>query len=164
MAKGLIIDDLQRAEGALAEMAAIDGKLAKTEIDLNKTIEAARARASEIKTPLAKQRKELEDALKNYAKRHQSSLFTSKQSLDLGFGVIGYRKGKSLVQMDGMSLEFTLQKLKDLGFSEAIAIKESVAKEKMENWPEERLGLVGVRWKESTSFYVEVNKEKIKNL
>lgn len=164
MAKALIIDDMQRAEGALAEMAAIDGKLAKAEIDMNKAIEAARTKAGEVGTPLLHRRKELEAALKSYAKRQKSVLFTGKQSLDLGFGTIGYRGSKKLVQMDGLKQAFTLQKLKDLGFTEAIAVKESVAREKMEKWPEERLELVGVRWKESTSYFVEVNKEKISSL
>lgn len=164
MAKGLIIDDLQRAEGALAEMAAIDGKLAKAEIDLNKAIEAAKARAVEVGVPLLKQRKELENALKNFAKRQKSTLFVNKKSRGLGFGTIGYKDGKKLVQMNGVSQEFTLKKLKELGFTEAIAITESVAKEKMEKWPAERLGLVGMCWKESTSYYVEVDKEKIKSL
>lgn len=164
MAKALIIDDLQRAEGALAEMAAIDGKLAKAEIDMNKAIEAARARAGDVGTPLLNRRKELEAALKSYAKRQKSVLFTSRQSLDLGFGSLGYRNGRKLVQIDGVTQDFTLQKLKDLGFSEAINITESVAREKMEKWPEERLELVGVRWKESISYFVEVNKEKINSL
>ena len=164
MTKKLIIDDLQRAEGALAEMAAIDGKLAKAEVDLNKSIEAAKAKASEVGAPLLSRRKELEGALKSFAKRQQSVLFTGKQSCDLGFGSIGFRNGKKLVQMDGISQDFTLKKLRELGFSEAINVTETIAKEKMEKWPEERLGLVGVRWKESTNFFVEVNKEKIKDL
>jgi Bacteriophage Mu Gam like protein. len=160
-ATGLIIDDLERAEGALAEMAALDGKLALIELDLNEKLETARAGAVEAATPLNKRRKELEDALKSYAKRQQSVLFVDRQSKELAFGTIGYRNSRQLVQMDGVKADFTLQKLKALGLREGIQTSESLAKENMEKWPVERLELVGLHWKESTKYYVEVNKEKV---
>lgn len=160
-AASLVIDDLERAEGALAEMAALDGKLALIELDLNEKLETARASAVESASPLARRRKELEDALKSYAKRQQSVLFVDRQSKELAFGTIGFRKSNKLVQMNGVTADFTLEKLKSLGLREGIDTKETVAKEKMEKWPVERLELVGLRWQESTSFYVEVNKEKI---
>jgi hypothetical protein len=161
-ATALIIDSLERAEAAFAELASLEGKLGLIELDLNEKLEAARASALEESTPLGKRHKELVASLKSYGKRQQSVIFKDRQSHVFAFGTLARRESGKLIQMNGTDKAFTLKKLKELDLREGIKTTEELAKENMEKWPVERLELVGLRWQKSTSYHVDVNKEKVK--
>ena len=53
-------------------------------------------------------RKELSDAVTVYGKLNRQELFIKSKSLDLGFGVIGFRASTKIVQMRGVTAEMTL--------------------------------------------------------
>jgi phage host-nuclease inhibitor protein Gam len=140
---GPVVDDQKQAEGALAEMAALERKIAQVKLAMQEECDAAKARASDIITPLDARHKELEAALKKWATMNKSELFKERKTLDLAFGVIGFRAVTIIKQMNKVSEEETLAKLQRLGFREAIRVIEEVNKEAMEKWSDERLALVG---------------------
>ena len=160
-ARSYVVDDVKQAEGALAEMAGIDRKLAQIEVDLNEEIDAAKKKALSAKTPLEARRKELDGAVKTWALMNKSVLFGERKSLDLGFGIIGFQATSRIQQMNGVSAGDTLEKLKKFNFTNAIRITETVNKEVMETWPEERLELVGVVRRESNFYFCKINQEKL---
>ena len=98
-----IVADRAQAEGALAEMAALDRKLSGIEAEMQEKIDSAKAQASQLSTPLLARRKELADAVAVYAKLNKQDLFSKGKSLDLGFGVMGFRASTKVVQVSGVS-------------------------------------------------------------
>lgn len=101
--------DLAQCEGALAEMASIDRKLSAIENEMREVVDGAKARASQLAGPLQARRKELSDAVTVYGKLNRQALFPKSKSLDLGFGVIGFRASTKIVQVRGVTAEMTLE-------------------------------------------------------
>ena len=156
-----VIADRAQAEGALAEMAALDRKLAGIESAMQEVIDTAKATASRQANPLLARRKELADAIAVYAKLNRQELFSKAKSLDMGFGVIGFRASTRISQVRGITAEMTLEKLRQYGLSEGIRVKEEINKETCLGWPDERLELVGLVRKILDTFFIEIKKDEV---
>ena len=142
--------DLAQCEGALAEMASIDRKLSAIENEMRESMDAAKAKASQLAGPLQARRKELSDAVTVYGKLNRQALFPKSKSLDLGFGVIGFRASTKIVQVRGVTAEMTLERMHQYHLKEAAL-----------GWPDERLELVGLKRQQADTFFIEINKEKV---
>lgn len=156
-----IVADRAQAEGALAEMAALDRDLSGIEVEMQERIDAAKAEASQKSLALVTRRKELADAVAVFAKLNRQELFAKAKSLDLGFGVIGFRLSTKIAQVRGITVEMTLEKLRQYGLADGIRIKEEINKETALGWPDERLELVGLRRQQADTFFIEVKKDAI---
>lgn len=156
-----IVRDLKGAEAALLEIAELDRKVRTEEAIMNATIDQAKARHRAESEPLKERRKELGNALASFAELNKAELFGKKRSLDLGFGVIGFRLAHTLRTLPRVTWEMVLTRLRELGFSQAIRIKEEVNKEELRGWPEERLATVGARLVTADEFYIEINQERL---
>ena len=98
-----VIADRAQAEGALAEMASLDRKLAGIESAMQEVIDTAKATASQQANPLLARRKELADAIAVFAKLNRQELFAKAKSLDMGFGIIGFRASTRISQVRGIT-------------------------------------------------------------
>ena len=157
-----IVADLAQCKSTLAEMAALDRQLSALETEMRESIDAAKARASRLAEPLAARRKELENAVAVYGKLNRQELFSKANSLDLGFGVIGFRTGNpSIVQIRGITAEMTLEKLHQYNLTEGIRIKEEINKETALGWSDERLELVGLKRQQRETFFVDIRQDDI---
>lgn len=156
-----VVADRAQAECALAEMAALDRKLAGIESDMQENIDKAKAAASLQANPLIARRKELADAVAVYAKLNRQELFGRGKSLDMGFGVIGFRASTRISQMRGVTAEMTLEKLHQYNLADGIRIKEEINKEAALGWPDERLELVGLKRQLLDTFFIEIKKESV---
>lgn len=155
-----LVDSQTQAEGALAEMAALERKMSQADLDMRETCDAAKKKAGDIKAPLKARYEELEAAIKKWATMNKSVLFVERKSLDLAFGKFGFEASSQIRQMDGVSIEETLEKIKALGFKEAIRIKEEVNTEAMEGWTDERLALVGRIRRVADKWFCKTKQEK----
>lgn len=106
-------------------------------------------------------RKELSDAVTVYGKLNRQALFIKSKSLDLGFGVIGFRASTKIVQMRGVTAEMTLERLHQYNLSDGIRTKEEINKDAALGWPDERLELVGLKRQQSDTFFIEIKKEEV---
>lgn len=158
-----IVANLPQAEGALAEMAAIDRKLVVIEADMNTAIDTAKTHARREGEPLLERRKALANAVGTFAALNKSELFARQRSLDLAFGVIGFRQSAQLAQQTRITAAMTLEKLREYGFTDAIRTKDEVNKEAMAGWPDERLELVGMKRRHMDTFFIEIKAEEVKN-
>jgi len=156
-----IVADRAQAEGALAEMAALDRKIAAAEADMQESIDNAKARAAQACAPLAARRKELADAVAVYAKLNRTELFRTAKSLDMGFGMIGFRCSTKVVQINGVTPEMTLERLRQYNLTDGIRTKEELNKEAALGWPDERLELVGLRRRTADAFFIEIKKDSV---
>ena len=156
-----VVEDRAQAERALAEMAAIDRKLAGIESTMQEVIDTAKATASQQANPLIARRKELADAIAVYAKLNRQELFAKAKSLDMGFGIIGFRASTRISQVRGITAEMTLEKLHQYNLADGIRVKEEINKEACLGWPDERLELVGLVRKILDTFFIEIKKDEV---
>lgn len=156
-----LVDDEKQADGALAEMAAIDRKLGTIAVDMNESISVAKEKAEEAAAPLKARRKVLNDELKKWASMNKAKLFASRKSLNLAFGVLGFRGSTAIHQMRGIKVDETLARLKKFNFTDGIRVVSQVDKEAMDSWPEDRLALVGLRRVDKDTFFCTPAQEKI---
>lgn len=156
-----IIENRAQAECALAEIANIDRKKNAIECQMQEDIDAAKARAGQQAAPLLARRKELADAVAVYARLNRQQLFAKAKSLDLGFGVIGFRSSTCIAQMRGITAEMTLEKLHQFALTDGIRIKEEINKDSCLSWPDERLELVGLKRQQQDKFFIEIKKEEL---
>ena len=158
-----IVADIKQVEGALAEIAALDRKLGTIESSLNESIDAAKQRAKDESSAMLVRRKELADAIGTYATMNKAELFKDRKSLDLAFGVIGFRQSTQIIQLNKVTKEMTLEKIQEYNFNDGLRIKTDINKEGMMSWPDERLQLVGMKRKQLDTFFIEIKAEDIAN-
>lgn len=156
-----VVADRAQAECALAEIAALDRKISGIESEMQECIDKAKAAASQQVNPLQARRKELADAVAVYAKLNRQELFAKAKSLDMGFGVIGFRASTRISQIRGITAEMTLEKLHQYNLSDGIRVKEEINKDSCLGWPDERLELVGLKRLMQDTFFIEIKKDAV---
>ena len=157
-----IVESREQAEGTMAEIAALDRKLAALTVAMNKELDAAKEKAAQAAAPLAARRKELESGLAVFAVLNRKELFPDgAKSLDLGFGVVGFRASTKIVQQNNISADMTLERLRKFKFMEGIRIKMEINKDAMTAWTDEKLDTVGLRRQKSDGFFLEVKKDPL---
>lgn len=157
-----IVESREQAEGTMAEVAAIDRKLKALKVAMNEEIDAAKEKAARNSAPLEARRKELESGLAVFATLNRKDLFPDgTKSLDLGFGVIGFRASTRIVQQNNVSAAVTLERLRQFGFLEGIRTKEEINKDAMTDWTAEKLETVGLRRQKSDGFFVDVKEDPL---
>lgn len=156
-----IVADRAQCEGALAEMAAIDRKLSAIENEMREAIDAAKSKAGQLAGPLQARRKELADAVAIFAKLNRQELFSKSKSLDMGFGVIGFRASTRIVQLRGVTAEMTLERLHQYNLADGIRVKEEINKDAALGWPDERLELVGLKRQQTDTFFIEISRDHV---
>lgn len=158
-----IVIDRAQCEGALAEMAALDRKLSAIENEMRESIDAAKSKAAQLAGPLLARRKELADAVAVFAKMNRQELFAKSKSLDMGFGVIGFRASTRIVQVRGVTSEMTLERLHQYNMADGIRVKEEINKDAALGWPDERLELVGLKRQQTDTFFIEITQDDVPN-
>lgn len=158
-----IVTDRAQCEGALAEMAALDRKLSAIENEMRESIDAAKSKAAQLAGPLLARRKELADAVAVFAKMNRQELFAKSKSLDMGFGVIGFRASTRIVQVRGVTSEMTLERLHQYNMADGIRVKEEINKDAALGWPDERLELVGLKRQQTDTFFIETTQDDVPN-
>lgn len=156
-----IVADRAQAECALAEIAFLDRKVAGIEAEMQEAIDKAKAAASQQVAPLVNRRKELADAVAVYAKLNKQSLFANAKSIDMGFGVIGFRASTRIAQIKGVTVAMTLEKIHQYNLTDGIRVKEELNKEAALGWPDERLELVGLKRQSLDTFFIEIKKDNV---
>lgn len=156
-----IVADRAQCEGALAEMAALDRKLSAIENEMRESIDAAKSKAGQLAGPLQARRKELADAVAIFAKLNRQELFAKSKSLDMGFGVIGFRASTRIVQLRGVTAEMTLERLHQYNLADGIRVKEEINKDAALGWPDERLELVGLKRQQADTFFIEIARDDV---
>lgn len=157
-----VVTSKEEARVAVAEMAELDRSLTLIEVRLKEKIDQAKDEAAQEAAGMRDRYKELEKALCAYASARKTELFSDGKTMDLGAGKIGFRVSMpSIVQMSGVTVEASLARLRELGFTEGIAVKESLAKAVLLGWEKEQLALVGLRRKQTDDFFVDIPHESV---
>lgn len=169
--KAVVLADLAAVDAAMGELAALRREVAAVEGVMNDAIDNIKAEAKEKTTPLTARIKEIETGLANFAVARKAELFPKKKSLDLTFGLIGFRQSTKLKTLVRWTWGAVLERLRELAadpegkpYRDAIRTKAEVDKEAMRDWPEERLASVGVHKVSEDEFFYELKAEEIKEV
>lgn len=157
----LVVADIPHAKQLMAEMAEIKRTLTQIDGDMNEAIDLAKANAAVLARPWAERFKTIEQALAQFAFVHKATFFEKRKSLDLTFGVIGFRLSTKLKTATKITWDKVLASLKSHGFKDAIRIKEEVDKDVLGTWTDERLATVGVTKDTRDEFYFEVKQDAV---
>lgn len=155
------IKNLEHANLALAEIKELKRSLEKIEHDLNDKIDNAKAEAEAKAAPLKTRMEALENGLLAFAEFNKQEIFKGRRSIELMHGALGYRKSTEIKPKPKYTWKMVLGKIKDLGLTDAIRIKESVNKDTLRQWPNERLNLIGARRIEKDTFWYETKEEDL---
>lgn len=155
------VKDLTAADAALAEIAALKRSTADIETNMNDEIDKIKIEAEAQAAPLQTRLAALENGLLAYAEFKKDELFKDKRSKELDFGSLGYRKSREVKPKPKNTWKMILGRLKELKFKQAIRIKESINKDELHQWPDERLDLIGARRVKKDTFWYEIDEQKI---
>lgn len=149
----VMVANLGDADKALEELAGLERQASAITNDLNETIDTAKAKAAEDLAEITSRKALLESALASYATMNKASLFKDKKSVDLDFGVLSFRISTSVVTAGrGITWEMVLVRLKEQGLDDGIRIKETVNKEALLEWDNDKLERIGAKRKTEDKF------------
>jgi Mu-like prophage host-nuclease inhibitor protein Gam len=154
------INDLQEADKALEELAALDRESSVIKNSLNEKIDAAKAEADSRMATVEARQKILEAALESYAALNKAALFQDRKSVELSFGSFGYRLSSKIVTAArSITWDMVLGKIRELKL-DAVRIKEEVNKDTLATWSDEQLEKVGAKRKTVDSFGYSLKQEE----
>jgi len=149
----VLVASLADADKVLEELAELERRASGITNSLNAAIDAIKAAAVDEMAVVSTRKQLLESALASYATINKAVLFKDKKSVDLDFGVLSFRRSTSIVTAGrGVTWEMVLGKLKEQGFQNGIRAKETVNKEALLEWGDDKLEKVGAKRKIEDKF------------
>jgi len=133
---------LERAELLLTQIAAANDQIAWQERRVEEEMQAIRSRHEGPLAKFKEVREAYEKELIKFMKKHKAVLFDETDQVDLKMGILLHGQ-EDKVKIPRNALE----KIKAQGWKEAIKTAESVDREVVENWPDERLIVIGAERK-----------------
>lgn len=152
----LKITSLSEADSMLHEMADLKAKIRKVQADADIAVNAIKESMMDTVRPMLEQIEAMEKSLAVYSEYNRTELFNDKKTIELQFGLFGYRQSTSVSVK-----KTTLELLQKHGFNEAISIKPTVNKEIMRSWSTERLALVDATLVVEDKFWIETKENDL---
>jgi phage host-nuclease inhibitor protein Gam len=151
------LESLDDVNMALRDIGLIERELEDINTDLNKQTAKLKSDAEKRAKPLKAKIKELTTRVKAYAEYNRDDLFDGRKSIELTFGMFGYRKSTKI-----SIRKSTLELLEKLKLNEFIRIKKEPDKEKMAEMSNETLAQVDAVRKVSDAFFCEAKVDVVR--
>lgn len=155
------VRDLTQANAALGEIAQLKRNIEIIETDMNDSIDRIKRAADAFAAPRRARLEALANGLSAFAEFNKNSLFAKKRGVELSFGTLGFRRSSEIKPKGRGTWAQVLNKIKELGASEAIRIREDVNRDTLRAWPEERLEILGVTRVDKDLFWYELKTETL---
>lgn len=155
------VQNLDDANQVLKDIAYYQRELAAIEAKMNNDIDKIKADAKARAVAYEEKLQGLENGLQAFSEYRKDELFKKSRSVPLNFGTFGFRKSTSLKPALKHTWAMVLGILKEKGFKTAVRINETVNKDVLGEWADERLESVNVRRVETDQFWYEVNEEQL---
>jgi phage host-nuclease inhibitor protein Gam len=150
------INTLDEANMVLKEIGLLEKELEGIDSDAHRQIAEIKADAAKKGEAIRKRIADDSALLGSYAAYNRSELFKDRKSVNLSFGVFGYRKSTSISVK-----KTTLELLKKLKLERFIRVKEEADKEAMAELDDDTLRQVDAARKVRDDFFCEADKEEI---
>ncbi|NGZ06358.1 MAG: host-nuclease inhibitor protein Gam [Magnetococcales bacterium] len=152
----MTVADLHAANQVLGEIAQLQRSLHAIEADMHASIDKIKQSALAFAAPRRARLARLARGLSAFAETHKESLFAKRRGVELACGALGFRRSSRLKPQGRGSWDQVLDRIKELGATEALRIREDVNREALRGWPDARLQEVGVNRVEQDLFWYEV--------
>lgn len=141
---------------ALKEIGLLERELEVIDAEAHKQISEAKEKAAEKGEPLRKRIAEVSAKIGAFAEYNKDELFKDKKSIELTFGVFGFRKSTCVSVK-----KTTVELMQKLGLDSFLRIKTEPDKEKMAELDDETLSQVDAVRKIKDDFFCQPNKEEV---
>jgi phage host-nuclease inhibitor protein Gam len=150
------IESLEDANLTLKEIGLLERELESIDGDAHRQIAEIKTAAVKAGEPVRKRIADLSALLGAFAEYNRAELFKDKKTVQVSFGIFGYRKSTSISVK-----KTTLELLEKLGMDKYIRVKKEPDKEAMAELGDEALAQVDAVRKLKDDFYCEADKEEI---
>lgn len=150
------ITSLGEADNVLHRIADLKAHIRKAQADADIAVNAIKENLAETCRPMLDEIESLEKSINVYSEYNRSDLFGDKKTIELQFGLFGYRQSTSVSVK-----KTTLELLQKHGFDEAISIKPTVNKEIMRSWTPEKLAIVDATLVVEDKFWIETKENDL---
>lgn len=141
---------------ALKEIGLLERELEVIDAEAHKQISEAKEKAAEKGEPLRKRIAEVSAKIGAFAEYNKDELFKDKKSIELTFGVFGFRKSTCVSVK-----KTTVELMQKLGLDSFLRIKTEPDKDKMAELDDETLSQVDAVRKIKDDFFCQPNKEEV---
>lgn len=150
------IGSLEEADRTLMEIGLLEWELERLDAEAHQAIAEIRAAAALAGQPIRKKVAEMSARLGAYAEYNKADLFKDRKTLQVVFGVFGYRKSTSI-----STKKTTVELLKKKRMARYVRLKEEPDKEAMAELDDETLAQVDAVRKVKDEFFCEPDREKV---
>jgi phage host-nuclease inhibitor protein Gam len=159
-----ILKNWEQVDAALKEIAENEIALADIEGDMNKQINGIKITAAQEAKPHQDRIDKLGKDIKEYVTEHRDEL-GKKKSITLNFGETGFRQSTTIgLPRDEEEILEIIRKLKARKMTDCIVTKETVDKDALRQYGEEKVTAVGAKWKRTDTFWFEAARDKLERL
>ena len=141
---------------ALKEIGLLERELEVIDAEAHKQISEAKEKAAEKGEPLRKRIAEVSAKIGAFAEYNKDELFKDKKSIELTFGVFGFRKSTCVSVK-----KTTVELMQKLGLTSYLRVKTEPDKERMAELDDDALSQVDAVRKVKDDFFCEPNKEEV---
>lgn len=149
------IGGLPEVDAALREIGRIERELEQIDAEAQAEIAKIKADATKRGTTGRTRIQTLSLQIGAFAEEHRAELFKDRKSLELTFGVFGYRKSSSISVK-----KTTLELLEKLGMERFVRVKKEADKEALAELDDETLSQVDAVRKVKDEFFCEAAREE----
>lgn len=149
---------------ALRKIAEEQIRLADIEGDMNKQIIGIKITAEQESKPHQDRIDKLSADIKNFVDEHRDEL-GKRKTLTLNFGEVGYRQSTTVsLPKAKEKLDEIMRKLRSRKMLDCIVTKETVNKDALRQYGEDKVIAVGAGWKQKDVFWYEAARDKLEKL
>jgi phage host-nuclease inhibitor protein Gam len=150
------IESLEDANLTLKEIGLLERELEAIDGDAHRQIAEIKTAAVKAGGPVRKRIADLSALLGAYAEYNRADLFRDKKTVQVSFGIFGYRKSTVITVK-----KTTLDLLEQLGLKKYVRVKKEPDKEAMAALDDDTLAQVDAVRKVKDDFFCEADKEEI---
>ena len=152
------VASLEEADATLARIAAKKRELELLDLGLKEDVDALKLKCATESEPIKQEIEMLGQSLIRFGESRKGELFVKKRSVDLNFGIIGFRAGNAIKPMRKTTWEQVLGFLQSQQMFNCIRTKHEVDKDALRQLPPEKLAEVGCQMVSTDTFYYEIKE------
>lgn len=150
------LESLEDVNLALRDIGLAERELTQIDTEAHKKIAEIKTAAAEKGEALRKRISELSSKIQAYSDYNRDELFKDRKTVELSFGIFGYRKSTKISVK-----KTTVDLLRKLNLLNCIRVKEEPDKDAMAALDDETLGQLDAVRKVTDDFFCEANTEEV---
>lgn len=154
--KATKVKTLDEVNTALADIVKCEIRLAEIDNKASTKIGELKERAAKEGEQYRKKIQSIGEGINLFADFHKDEIFLKKRSVELSYGTIGFRKSTKV-----KTKKTTLELLKKLFPKVGIITKESIDKNVLGEWEDEKLAQVDAAKAQEDNFFYETDKDEV---